>query len=284
MFTCPANHPSETPEFCSVCGLEIPGTAPTTSTSEVSGSVMEAQLVAPPNAGDGRQRCPDCAAPRDNDQHVFCEVCGYNFVTRVAGSGPPRPYVPAPTANSPSAELAKSLDKAPTDSAYPAVESATPASVPTWLSPPSNVPGELERQTSAASVHSDSTAASAAAARWELTLTVDADLYGTPNPDAPAGQPPRKFRLFDRETMIGRAGTDVRVQVPVHGDAGVSRRHVLLIQGPRGSLVLRDLNSANGTRVDGVDVLPGVDTLLHDGAVIALGAWTSIIIRAIDVS
>jgi len=146
------------------------------------------------------------------------------------------------------------------------------------------VPGELERQTSAASVDSDSTAASAAAARWELTLTVDADLYGTPNPDAPAGQPPRKFRLFDRETMIGRAGTDVRVQVPVHGDAGVSRRHVLLIQGPRGSLVLRDLNSANGTRVDGVDVLPGVDTLLHDGAVIALGAWTSIIIRAIDVS
>jgi len=84
--------------------------------------------------------------------------------------------------------------------------------------------------------------------------------------------------------MIGRAGTEVRVQVPVHGDPGVSRRHVLLIEGPRGSLVLRDLNSANGTRVDGVDVLPGVDTSLHDGAVIAIGAWTSIIIRAIDVS
>ena len=115
-------------------------------------------------------------------------------------------------------------------------------------------------------------------------MTVDANLYGTPNPDAPVGQPPRKFRLFDRETMIGRAGTEVRVQVPVHGDAGVSRRQALLIQGPDGSLLLRDLNSANGTRVDGVDVLPGVDTLLHDGAVIAIGAWTSIIIRAIDVS
>jgi hypothetical protein len=31
-------------------------------------------------------------------------------------------------------------------------------------------------------------------------------------------------------------------------------------------------------------VLPGVDTLLHDGAVIAIGAWTSVIVRAIDVS
>ena len=112
-------------------------------------------------------------------------------------------------------------------------------------------------------------------------MTVDANLYGTPNPDAPVGQPPRKFRLFDRETMIGRAGTEVRVQVPVHGDAGVSRRQVLLIQGPDGSLLLRDLNSANGTRVDGVDVLPGVDTSLHDGAAIAIGAWTSIVVRAI---
>ncbi len=267
MFTCPANHSSETPEFCSVCGLEIAGTAAAISSSAVSGSVTEAQPVAPPAAGDSRERCPDCAAPRDSEQHVFCEVCGYNFETRVAGSGPPRSYVPAPTANSPAADVAKALAKGPADPANP------------------DVPGEVATQTSAAAVHSDSTAEPAAGARWELTLTVDANLYGTPNPDAPKGQPPRKFRLFDRETIIGRSGTEVRVQVPVHGDAGVSRRHVLLMEGPRGSLLLlRDLNSANGTRVDGVDVLPGVDTSLHDGAVIAIGAWTSILIRAIDAS
>ena len=68
---------------------------------------------------------------------------------------------------------------------------------------------------------------------WELVVTVDANLYGTPNPDAPAGQPPQKFRLFDRETMIGRAGTEVRVQVPIHGDPGVSRRQALTDSGPR---------------------------------------------------
>jgi hypothetical protein len=265
MFTCPANHRSETPEYCSVCGLEIAVAAAETSPSGVPGPVIGAEPVAPPAAGDGRERCPDCAAPRDNDQHVFCEVCGYNFATRVAGSGPPRPYVPAPTANSPAAELAKSVARTPADPANP------------------EAPGQLATHTPAAAVNPDSTATSTAAARWELTLTVDANLYGTPNPDAPHGQPPRKFRLFDRETMIGRSGTDVRVQVPVHGDPGVSRRHVLLIEGPGGSLVLRDLNSANGTRVDGVDVLPGVDTVLRDGTVIAIGAWTSVIIRAINV-
>jgi hypothetical protein len=266
MFTCPANHTSETPEFCSVCGLEIPGTAATTSTSAVSGSVIPAQVSTPPTAGDGRERCPDCAAPRDSEQHVFCEVCGYNFVTRVAGFGPPRPYMPAPTANSPSLELGRSLAKDPADLANP------------------DSPSELAPRATAAAMDSDSTAASVAAARWELTLTVDANLYGAPNPEAPKGQPPRKFRLFDCETMIGRAGTEVRVQVPVQGDPGVSRRHVLLIEGPPGSLVLRDLNSANGTRVDGIDVLPGVDIVLHDGAVIAIGAWTSIMIRSIRVS
>ncbi len=64
-------------------------------------------------------------------------------------------------------------------------------------------------------------------------MTVDANLYGTPNPDAPAGQPPQKFRLFDRETMIGRAGTEVRVHVPIQGDPGVSRRQALTDSGPR---------------------------------------------------
>jgi len=263
MFTCPANHTSSTPEFCSVCGLEIPGTSATTSTSEASGPVIQEQHAAPAIAEDCREKCPDCAAPRESEQQVFCEVCGYNFLTRVAGSGPPQFYMPASSANSPSPEPAKSLAKDPADPPNP------------------DAPRELASKTSATAGDSTSTAASSAAARWELTLTVDANLYGTPNHDAPKSQPPRKFRLFDRETMIGRAGTDVRVQVPVHGDPGVSRRHMLLIEGPGGSLVLRDLNSANGTRVDGVDVQSGVDTLLHDGSVIGIGAWTSVIIRAI---
>ena len=250
-FTCPANHASETPEFCSVCGLEIPG-AHGRGARRGAGRRRDSrcQHAAPPAAGGGT--CPDCGAPRDNERQVFCEVCGYNFVTRTAGSGPPPSYLPC---RRPPGRPTRPEPAGRGSSGRPPVGSGR--------RPP---PPAAEKSRGCAGD----------AARWELIVTVDANLYGTPNPDAPVGQPPRKFRLFDRETMIGRAGTEVRVQVPVHGDAGVSRRQALLIQGPDGSLVLRDLNSANGTRVDGVDVLPGVDTLLHDGAVIAMGAWTSI--------
>ena len=59
MFTCPANHPSETPEFCSVCGLEIPGTAPTDiDVRGVWPRSSRHSLSAPPTAGDGRQGVP----------------------------------------------------------------------------------------------------------------------------------------------------------------------------------------------------------------------------------
>ena len=267
MFTCPANHSSETPEFCSVCGLEIPGAAPTVPPPRASAVVVEGGPVAPSAAehdrkapdmvSAGGKACPDCGAPRENDQHVFCEVCGYNFATRVAGSGPPPSCLPAP------AGAADPVNSAAEGHSFVLASASAP------LSP--GAPAE------------NGGLASRNAARWELIITVNANLYGTPNPDAPVGQPPRKFRLFDRETIIGRAGTEVRVQVPVHGDAGVSRRQALLIQGPDGSLLLRDLNSANGTRVNGVNVLPGVNTLLDDGAAIAIGAWTSIIVRRVDV-
>ena len=220
-------------------------------------------LPAPPAVPAGGELCPDCGALRDDDRQVYCEVCGYNFVAGVAGSGPPPAYVPTPAASGGGDPAPLAKDAVEGFSSLPA---STAASLPSGLTA------------------DGSPAACGDTARWELILTVDANLYGTPNPDAPVGQPPRKFRLFERETLIGRAGTEVRVQVPVHGDLGVSRRQALLIQGGDGSLLLRDLNSANGTRVNGVDVLPGADTLLHDGAVIAMGAWTSIMIRALGTS
>jgi len=114
------------------------------------------------------------------------------------------------------------------------------------------------------------------AARWKLEVCVDANLYGTPNGDAPVNQPTQSFTLFNAESMIGRAGTEVRVQVPIHGDAGVSRRQTLLVWRPDNSLVLRDPGSANGTQVNGVEVVAGVDTPLKNGDVIAVGAWTRI--------
>ncbi len=63
-------------------------------------------------------------------------------------------------------------------------------------------------------------------------------------------------------TRLGR-GTDVDIRVD---DPGVSRHHAEILLGRE--VVLRDLNSTNGTYVDGVQV---GETVLRDGSVVQLG-------------
>ena len=108
-------------------------------------------------------------------------------------------------------------------------------------------------------------------ARWDVVVEVDDCLYGTTNPDAPRDRPIQTFTLYTEESLIGRAGTEVRVQVPVANDHGVSRRQALLVRQPGGGLILRDLGSTNGTQLNGVDVLPGADVPVKDGDRIAIG-------------
>jgi pSer/pThr/pTyr-binding forkhead associated (FHA) protein len=93
--------------------------------------------------------------------------------------------------------------------------------------------------------------------------------------------PPQTFTPFEDETLIGRAGTEVGVHIPIPGDAGVSRRQAPLLRRPDGGLVARDLGSANGTQVNGQDVVPGVDTPPQDGDHVAVGAWTRLTVRAV---
>jgi hypothetical protein len=120
------------------------------------------------------------------------------------------------------------------------------------------------------------------AIRWDLIVNVDPDLYGNPNPDAPTDRPEQTFTLFEPENILGRAAPGVRVQIPISHDAGLSRRHALFKRSPQG-LSIRDLGSANGTQLNGVDLLSGVETSLKDGDVLAVGAWTKITIRAVHV-
>src|SRR5436190_393690 len=53
------------------------------------------------------------------------------------------------------------------------------------------------------------------------------------------------------------------------------------IPRPDGGLVVRDLGSANGTQLNGQELLAGVDNPVHDGDVLAVGAWTKITVREV---
>jgi hypothetical protein len=119
------------------------------------------------------------------------------------------------------------------------------------------------------------------AVRWDLVVSVDPNLYGEPNPDAPTDRPEQTFTLFDDENLLGRSAPGVRLQIPITHDAGLSRRHALFKRSPQG-MSIRDLGSANGTRLNNVDLLPGVETSLKDGDVLAVGAWTKITIRTVQ--
>ncbi len=74
------------------------------------------------------------------------------------------------------------------------------------------------------------------------------------------------FPVRDSETVIGRAA-DAAVRLK---DDGVSRRHAKIVQ-KGGDVVVEDLNSANGTLVNGQRVAQAV---LHDGDKIQVGSTT----------
>jgi|LakMenEpi03Aug12_release.lakeMendotaPanAssembly.Ray.scaffolds.fasta_scaffold485067_2 predicted component of type VI protein secretion system len=78
----------------------------------------------------------------------------------------------------------------------------------------------------------------------------------------------RTVRLqIDGSTMIGRAAEcQIRFALPE-----VSRRHCLLTWNDNQMLV-RDLGSSNGTRLNGKPLRPGVDHVLEHGVTIELGS------------
>jgi pSer/pThr/pTyr-binding forkhead associated (FHA) protein len=89
------------------------------------------------------------------------------------------------------------------------------------------------------------------------------------------------------EVLVGRRSTSSGVDpdVDLAGepvDVAVSHRHALLVRGEDGTYGVVDLDSTNGTCLNGAEtpIEPGVRHLLADGDRIHLGAWTTITLRA----
>ena len=79
-YLCPKGHESSESDYCSECGAKI-------GSSSVS--------IAPPTSEQATTLCPDCSAPHELYSGNFCEICGYNFVTKAHGELPTlQPVVP----------------------------------------------------------------------------------------------------------------------------------------------------------------------------------------------
>lgn len=119
--------------------------------------------------------------------------------------------------------------------------------------------------------------------QWTLVVALDPSLRDPSGPEAPANVAPITLALDKPINLIGRRSEKKAIlpEVTVDHDDAISHRHALLTRADDGTLTLRDIGSSNGTRLNGADVQPMVDTVLHDGDQITLGRWTRITVRAV---
>jgi pSer/pThr/pTyr-binding forkhead associated (FHA) protein len=115
-----------------------------------------------------------------------------------------------------------------------------------------------------------------AAPHIEIEVTFDES-----NVEAPKGAPPRKFSLYDEESLIGRRSNSIPQTVGLEGDDGVSRRHLLIIRQADGSYVARLFDNTNGGTLNVTEMIAGVEAPLAEGDKIAIGAFTILRVNAI---
>jgi hypothetical protein len=127
---------------------------------------------------------------------------------------------------------------------------------------------------------------------WTATVTADRAYYnsvmavGGPDADGitfPAFCPDRYFPLQGRQMTVGRrsASRGIHPDIDLTGppeDPGVSHLHAVFVTNDDGSLSIVDLDSSNGTAVNGIDnaLKPHVPHKLADGDRVHVGAWTTI--------
>jgi pSer/pThr/pTyr-binding forkhead associated (FHA) protein len=120
------------------------------------------------------------------------------------------------------------------------------------------------------------------AKRWELVLTIDASLDEEPDPASPPPKDPERIFPVDvAEMLVGRRDDRQNIRPAVAlNDPGASRRHARFLLQPDGAVVLHDLGSTNGTKLNDEDVVSGSQRPLKEGDSVTLGRWSRITLRA----
>lgn len=207
--------------------------------------------------------CPAGHASVDPD---FCSECG-NQLAPIPGSAPAAPTVDPSSTATPATSTSGAHENCPmctevrdgsaqfcgvcgydyvnkTGGEVPQAAAPAPAAPAPNYAPPA-VPTSIP----------SSTPASLSSARIDLEVVV-------------GKTGPRKHSLFDNENLIGRPNNKVALSLVIDGDEGISRRQMMITRQPDGTVTVRDLDSANGTKVE------------HDGgtSIVAVGEERPIVV------
>jgi hypothetical protein len=111
--------------------------------------------------------------------------------------------------------------------------------------------------------------------KLEVYMTVDNAVEGAPQ------TPLRIFPLESGDYPIGRPSVARKIKpaIPADGDDGVSHKHAL-IREECGSFAIMDLGSSNGTKLNGVEIIPNTVHILKKDDVITIGRWTRLTIHS----
>jgi hypothetical protein len=274
MAVCPNGHDSASDDFCDTCGMRIGGSPPPGSPQpggRAAGSSGAPSTAWPDPAASpsAAEPCPRCGTPRNGQ---FCEACGYNFAgprfTPTTASAPPPP---APRAYS-SSQPGPSTGSYSSSQPGPGSGGYSPAQVPPQ---PSMSSFPYPQATWTAVVGADR-------AYYERVQAVSG-----PEGSAvsfPSYYAERRFQLVGNQMRIGRRSVSrgLAPEIDLTGppaDPGISRLHAVLIATPDGNWAVLDPGSANGTLVNGSEIVAGDQVPLNDGDRINLGAWTTITVH-----
>lgn len=236
-------------DYCDVCGAKI----------VTAGPVAESKT------------CPFCqqACP---EPALFCEACGYDFIT---GSTPRDEG----TAAVPSAS-------APRDDAWATVSEAA-ASAQADSAVPSQAQEEVRPVAEVGASAAGVGTAIPGAKSWVAEVWIDPEWYAVQDsPDVlPSPGLPRIVPLRTTPASIGRPSASRKIDPVINcePDAGVSRRHAeLTTDGSR--WWVEDLGSSNGTFVGQTGAPLPLETIearveLPEDARIFLGSWTRLVVR-----
>lgn len=269
---CSNGHNSTEADFCSVCMEEIkPGLRPAPSPT-LKPTSPPAVLTPAANNTTGSLACPLCREPHVDDDGQYCLTCGYDFVSQQSGIPMELQRTPTPPpALAPGAQISQ-----PTPIPVPAVSIADPADATT-------TGAQLTPKPSVASNAPDVPAAVATSKGWLLYVEINPTMRGTLNEEAPK-VPPRTYDLKADSYVLGRVAGD-GVDIVVQRDAGISRKQIELVRQPDGSFKVKDLGSANGTkllceqsRLEPFAEYPA-DRSLQVEDVVQIGEWTQITIK-----